>query len=322
MQRGLAAAIFVSWAGAACAAANLPLETLPANARWVLHLDAQALRRSPLGDDVLAALARSPADSDLRAFRETTGVDICREVHVLTVCGAGSLEQGGVVYLNGRWELPRLSAALTASGATVTRYGTRTLLTWPNPGGGEGFEHETACLVSSNLVLLGNREASMRQALDALDGRAPSLATAPRFRRALGMDTNALLRVLAVDLREVLSGSPEMDRLPVGESLRLAVSLAGGSVELKAVLKTDSPAAAQQVQQGLFGLQALLSFEGLKLPAAGKVAQAARVGVNGQDVNLLIQVPQETVRELLAGTENHGGKKARKTVREPPGSAM
>lgn len=316
----LATVALLSGVGAARAAAPLPLETLPANARWVLHLDAQSLRQSPLGSEILAALTRSPADSDVRAFQGTTGVDLCRDVHVLTACGAGSLEQGGVVYLRGRWELPKLAAALTASGATITRHGAHTLLTWTSPGGSEGDEHETACLVSSNLVLLGNQEAAMRQALDTLDGRAPSLATAPRFRRALGMDTNALLRVLAVDLREIVAGNPEMAHLPVGESLRLAVSIAGDTAELKAVLKTDSAAAAQQLQQALFGLQALLALEGLKIPAAGKVAQAARIGVNGQDVNLLIQVPLETVRQLLAETGTHNGKKAPKGARKPSGN--
>ena len=294
-------AILLAATAAACAgvsaAASLQLEMLPANARWVVHLDAKALRDSPPGKELLMALAGSPQEADLRAFEAMAGCDVRRDMTTLTACGAGNAEQGGVACLHGNWNLQRMSACLAGTHLfTAASCGRHATL---NSTDTNGIEHSCICLVSSNLVLLANRETAMRQTLDALDGKVPTLATVPRFRRMAAMDTNAFLRVLALDWKEIAAGNLLAAAVPAGNSLRLALSAAGQDVCAKAVIQAGTPEAAQQMQQTLVGLQAVLVLQGLKNPDIGKMAQSARIDVNGQDVSMHLTAPFDTVKRLF-----------------------
>lgn len=313
-MKWFSAALPLAFACALCAglgaAAGLPLETLPANAKWVLHLDVKALRDAPMGREILAALAGSPQEAGLKAFEETTGVDVRRDVSAITVCGAGGEEQGGVVYLSGNWNLQKLSAILAGNDRFVSlTYRNHALLSWNEAGTSKGSARQNACLVSTNLVLLGNREAALKQALDALDGRTAALSTVPRFRRLAPLDADAFLRLIATDLKDIVADNPQAAALPSADSLRLALSSEGRVARLKAVLKAATPEAAQQLQQALVGLQAVLMLQGLKNPDLGQLAQSARIAINGPDVSVQLTAPLETVTRLLfsqkAGTSRH-----------------
>ena len=280
----LAVAIAACCANRVVAAASLPLESLPANARWVLHLDVKTLRDSPLGKGLLAALAGTPQEADLKVFEAAFACDIRRDLAAITVCGAGGEAQGGVAYLYGNWDLRKLPALLAGNPPlAAASAGRHTILRWGDAPVADGSEPPSVCLVSSNLVLLANRETAMRQALAALDGRAPTLAAAPRFRRMATMDTNAFLRVMAVDLKEIVDDRLLAAALSSGESLRLAVSSEGAEVHAKAVLREATPAAALEAQQTLIGLQAVMMLQGLKNPDIGKVAKSAHIEVSGSD---------------------------------------
>ena len=321
MTKNILALLFAA-AVAVCAradAAGLPLETLPANARWALHLDVKALRDAPLGKEILASLTNTPAEAELRNFETTFAVDIRRDVSSVTACGAGSAEQGGVVYLRGNWNLRKLSAVLADNNQlTSAPYGRHTLLSWHDAKAAEGFERENVCLVSSNLVLLGNRETAMKQALDALDGKAPVLATVPRFRRMAALDTNAFLRVIALDLKDIVADNPQAATLPAADSLRLALSSEGQAVRLKAVIRTLSPEAALQLHQSLIGLQTIGILQVMKIPALGQVAQAARIGVNDLDVSVVVTVPVDAVKHLLLQPKAHKATRAPAEPAQPP----
>jgi hypothetical protein len=287
-------------AGAA-AAAGLPLETLPASARWMLHLDAAALRDSPLGREILAAIPGTPAEAELNSFAAMTGCNVRSDLAAISACGSGGAEQGVVIYLRGSWAPRKIQAALAAnSPVTTTAHGRHTILNCTDAAAPEGFARQSFCLASSNLVLLANREAALRQALDALDGSAPALSGVPRFRRLAAMDTNTILRVIATNLQELVAGSPQAAALPAADSVQLALNMEGAVVRLKAVVKTRTPEAARQMQQVLLGFQVVLMLQGGKKPEIAKIAKAARVDVSGQDVTVILHAPPEVVRKLLA----------------------
>ena len=283
-----------------CAAGTLPLVMLPANAKWVLQLDAQALCASSAGQALFTALAESPQGAQLKAFETTCTCDLKRDLIAMTACGAGGEAQGGVVYLRGRWNLQKLLAGLAASHPyTSSLRGTHKIFSWKELQSSTRKDGTHICLLSSNLVLLSNHEAALGEALDTLDGKTPSLATVPAFRRMAALDTNAFLRVVAVDLKQILADVPQAAALPAAESLRLGLQSEGDGVLLRGVLKTFSPDAAQQLQMQLVGLQALAMFQGAKNPEVAKLANSARASVNGQEVSLVVTAPVATLQHLL-----------------------
>ncbi len=286
-------------AGAA-AAAGLPLETLPSSARWMLHLDAAALRDSPLGREILAAIPGTPAEAQLNSFAAMAGCDVRRDLAAISACGSGGADQGVVIYLRGSWDLRKIQAALAAnSPVTTAAHGRHTILHCTDAAAPEGFTRQSYCLASSNLVLLANREATLRLALDALDGNAPALSSVPRFRRMAAMDTNTILRVMATNLQEMLAGNPQAAALPAADSFQLALNMEGAAVRLKAVVQTRTPEAARQLQQMLLGFQIVMRLQGGKKPEIAKIAQAARVDVSGQAVTVILHAPPDVVRKLL-----------------------
>ena len=297
----LLAAAVAGCCAAAGAAASLPLETLPANTRWVLHLDVQALRDSPSGKGLLASLAGAPEEAEFNALVAAYAGDFLRELAAVTICGAGDAEQGCVVYLRGNWDLRKLSAVLADHHAVATAaYGRHAIMSWGDAKAARNAEHPSVCLLSANLVLLANRETALRQALDALDGKAPTLAGEPRFRRLAVLDTNAFLRVVAVDLPAIAAGEPlTAAALSGGDSLRLAVGLNVQEARAKAVIQASTPDGALQMQRALVGIQAVMLLEGLKNPDVGKIARSARIDVSGQEVSVVLTAPFEAVKRLL-----------------------
>ena len=304
----LLVATIAGFAGVAAAAGTLPLETLPANAKWVLHLDAKALHDSSLGKELLAALPGTPADTSLKAFDATFACDIRCDLTAVTICGSGTVTQGGLVYLRGNWNLRKLSAGLTASHQpTTAAYGRHAILSWVDAKPAEGFVCSIACLVSSNLVLLAKHETTLRQALDTLDGKAPALATVPRFWQLAAMDTNAVLRVVAMDPKELLADLPQAAMLPAADSLRLALQADAQGAHLRGIIQTPNPEAASQMQMELVGLQTVLLMQGLKDPAIATVAQSARIHVTGQEVSVVLSAPLDALKRLVFGQKHGAG---------------
>jgi len=305
--------------GAGQAAAGLPLEMLPATSRWVLHLDVQALGATPVGKEILAALTDSSAETDLQAAEATLGLVLRRDIVCATVCGAGNAEQGGVLYLRGSWDATRLDRTLAAnSGFSRTAYGRHALLSWrlsPTASGKPGGR-QNACLAATDLLLLASRPADLQQALDTLDGKTPALATVSQFRRQASLlDTNACLRLVARDVKDLFGDEPEMAALPATESMRLALAPEGAGASVRAVAKMASAEGAQQMQGMLTGLQTMLVLRGMQDPVIGRLAQSAHIDLDGQNVILSFSIPAEAVSHLIVPRKKVPAATAR--VRDP-----
>ena len=287
-------------------AGRLPLETLPAGAKWVVQLDVKALSSTPAGQELFATLADPPQESELRKLETALGCDIRQDLTAVAACGFGGAAQGGVFYLRGRWNLPKLSAWLADTHPVATqRHGRHAIMNWSDAGAPKEWEHISVCLVSSNLVLLSNREAALEQGLDVLDGQAPSLATVPRFQRMAAMDTNVFLRAVAVDLKEILADLPAVAMLPAAESLQAVLQSDGQGVRLKGVIRASSKEEALQLQMTLAGIQAVTMWQGGKNPLAATLARSARISINEQDVHVELTASGDTLKRLLT-PQKHG----------------
>jgi len=293
-------AAVIAFCASSAAAASLPLEMLPASTRWVLHLDMQALRESMPGKDPFAVLAGTPQETVLRTFEKEFSCDVRRDLSSATVCGSGGRAQGCVVYLRGRWDFQKLSRACAGNPAFATAsYGRHALLSWSKARVADGADRANVCLVSSSLVLLATRETTLRWALDALDGKTPTLAMEPRFRQMAAMDAHSAVRMVAVDLKEIVAEIPMVATFPVGDTLRAALSADGQNLHLNAVLTARTSEEAQQMHQALVGMQAVMMFQGFKKPEVAAMAQSAHVSVDGDNVYLALSARVDTLKCLV-----------------------
>ena len=90
MKRLLAfAAIVLIWgAGGICRAGTLDPGTVAADAKWLVHLDFDALRESKVAQHAREAILTRPRVKEILAkVQEATGMDLEKDLHGLTAYG-------------------------------------------------------------------------------------------------------------------------------------------------------------------------------------------------------------------------------------------
>lgn len=312
------AAAFTACVTLACAAAGegLSFAALPANTKWVLHLDAKTLLASPLGQEILASLPGTPGEAKLMAFEALTSIDVRHDLLAVTVCGAGDASRGGVAYLRGHWNLPKLSTIAAGADQYAEKMHNRhTIMSW-NEQKTDQPKRQYACLVSTNLVLFSDHEANLDVALDVLDGQSARLSDSPRLKLFDQPAGHPFLWLAAVDVKDLVANNPQAAVLQQANSISVLATADAQGVQVAGTLKADNAEAAQQVQQVLQGFQSLALLQGGKNPDFATIAQTTAITVEGQAVHVAMTVPLDLVRRLMARKHGAG---ARATPPAPAG---
>ena len=125
LRSSLAAALLLLPAAGALAVRRTedPLALVPAGAATVGVMRWNELRQTPLGAKVFADLDHISGDDDAARFLEETGLtpreDIDTVIVAMSPAGRSGETDSGIVLLEGRFDLARIEAALTARGATL-----------------------------------------------------------------------------------------------------------------------------------------------------------------------------------------------------------
>lgn len=286
---------------ATCAAAGGPaLETLPTNAQWVAHLNLQALTETSPGKTLLANATSFRPFQKLKAFTATFGNEIPVNLTAVTACGTGRFSQGGVAYLHGSWDLRKLSAQLAGSTpSTTSQHGRHTILSWHDATAPKGYESTSICLLSSDLILLANQPILLLQALDAVDGKVPSLATMPWVRRLTPADANAIFSAFAANPAERLADVPFAAALPAINTLELTLLADQQEARLQGIAQAPSLEAAQQLQLSLTALKTVALLQSLQNPDLAAITRSAHIHTTGHEVRITLSAPFATLQNLL-----------------------
>lgn len=285
----------------ASAGPNPPAEFLPAASKWVLHLDMTTAHGTGLYREMLPLLASLPAPALGSHLHAVLSSDLARDVTAVTACGTGGPQQGGVAYLRGRWNADGVRAmAGGKSPAKSARVGRYTVVSWGDPRDPAGVARFHACMVSTNLALLADRERALLQALDVLDGRETPLAPASRLGRLGQQARNRYwARLAAVDGGSLASVDRTGGILGQVDTLWAGIGSTASGVRIDAALKTLTPEAAAQVQQMLAGSQGVLMLKGLRDPDLAMMAQAMVIQCEGRTVSASLALPAEVAKRLL-----------------------
>lgn len=135
-----------------------PIALVPADAATVGVLHWNELKKTPLGERVLADLDHVSGDDDAVRFFHETGLTPSEDIDTIVVAmapsGSGKSESGLVMF-EGRFDLARISKALVSRGATLRSSATGDFYLLPNRGGDEG----AVALVNKNLIVCGGQDA-------------------------------------------------------------------------------------------------------------------------------------------------------------------
>jgi hypothetical protein len=135
-----------------------PIALVPADAATVAVLHWNELKKTPLGERVIANMEHVSGDDDARRFFQETGMTPAEDIDTVVVAMAPSgsgRSDSGLVLFEGRFDLTRIANALTSRGASLQKSAAGELYRLPGHGGEDG----AVALVNRNLLVCGNEAA-------------------------------------------------------------------------------------------------------------------------------------------------------------------
>lgn len=256
-----------------------------ADAKWVVHLDADALRASPTARQFGGLwLSSKSAQDGLQRLRETIGLDPVKDLHALTFYGDQLKEHRGVAIVRSERDQPRLTAFLAKQPDYATdQYKSHQLHTWTRRRG-DREQTLIGCFYGSDLLLFGEHAGDLQAALDVLDGERPAL---DRGDLPLGAEAppGTILLIRAADLAnaELPFKSPV---IRLSELLGIAIGERGGKTFVDARLVTKSEQNAADMRDVAVGLVAMARLYRDSDEDALKILHAVEVATEGRTVVL------------------------------------
>lgn len=286
------------------AAAPFDARTVSADARWVLHLDADGLRQTALWHHVRERIQQEDLEAKINAWTNLLGIDPRTDVHGLTLYGPDSEEENSIVLLNTDYDRRVLMDALkTNERYTSKQVEGRTLYRFrdDNKSTPEKDKLLWGHFYNTNTLLIGHKPATVVHAAAVLDGKTPSL-TNGRAPDWLGKPAGAAFFAASADLVALKALKGEAAFLQCAAGLSLSLGETQRELQLHASVLGQSEEAAKkmlQVGQGLIALATMSDDKDAAHRPFLKFAQEIRLERLGNRVVLSAACPVEEVIEAL-----------------------
>jgi len=280
--------------GAAVSVAAGPVQRnqVSADAKWMLHLDADAFRSTVLGGQFMTDVLdrkSAKAKEDLKA-----GLDFeldWRQIHSITAYGNQHSQHGdpkGILVIQTDMLVqPALERAIAKNIPNLRV---------------ERVEYSPAPLYQLNgdpwvafqpggLVILSKARESVEKALAVLSGERANLTSTASFEGYPAAPFTFFMLGVAEGLGQDANLPPNAAVLKKAEGGRLVIGEKGDRLAVNLDVKTASPDVAQQIQQVLQGLLALGALSADQKPDLAALVQGASVTQNGAMVSVGVELP-------------------------------
>ncbi|QDT73287.1 hypothetical protein [Lacipirellula limnantheis] len=284
-------------------AAPLNLAHVAANAKWVAHLDLDAVRASTVVQRAWekGTTKHPEAKNRLATVSAMLGMDPTKDIHGITFYGAGYGKAAGVMIIAGEMNSERLlGLAKVIPGRETTKQGDRELHSWR-----KGAKTVAAIFQSEKLLIIGASADDVGAALQVIDGDAESIAADGPLGGNIPPGTTFLLRA------DGIAGAKLPCRAPVVkliDSLRMVTGESEGTSFFRARLEMTNRDATELGLQAVKGWQAqgnLLCPDEL----GRKFINALRPTAEGETLTLLWNAPADDVWNALQNLEKAIGQK-------------
>jgi hypothetical protein len=235
-------------------AAPFESKNIAADAKWVVHVDVDAVRESSVVQKAFETcpLLKNDSGKHFDMIRDKIGVDLRTDLHGITVYGPDTDKTHGVaiVFATVNKKL-LLEKAAKATDHKVTKHGEVEIHSWTQKCGSQTHPAAGAFYKDDVLVFAGSVQG-VAAAIDVLDGKSPGITDA---KSVLGghvyAGSTVLVRSIAI---------PAKTRCPIlkqAESFRIALGEHDGKSFYRAIIHMKSPEAAEQVKSINEGFKAL-----------------------------------------------------------------
>ena len=281
-------------------AAPLRSKDVAADAKWVVHVDFDAMRDSKLGEVFREkCLANEDAQRKIKQFQEDTGVDPTRDMHSVTLYDTKFVEHSGVAIVRaGHIDAKKLLAKLKENhpDRKAEAHGDVTVYTWTE-GKGKKHEHQVSGAILGREAVLFSRDAKqLMAALDVLAGKSASISAESPLSEVPPRGTFILVRGVGMDKEKTPFHAAVIRR---SKQLSLAFGQRGSDVFAQGLLMAPSADSAAQVRDVVEGFRALAQLRFGEHDQRGELLRAAKVAVAGSTVVLEWQANGEEVAKVM-----------------------
>ncbi len=291
---------------------------IAADARWVIHLDLEALLATTVGQ----TLARESLDphlakptADLKRFLD---FDFdWRRIRSISVYGA---EFGGPPQLRGVMLVDTdmdIAAGFEAALRKQAEWGRAADgdLQRLDADGYPLYAVKEVLYVSAQPgapVVLGQTRRTTLRAREVLVGGAPNLNTAPGFLAFIQGCSPGFLVAAAEGFRDQIPVPPQAQVLKMTEALRLTLEEADNRLHAHLALNAQSAEVAQQIHHVVQGMLALVALTQAQNEELQTLARGLQVALDGRQINLRLSLPADLVAGKI--TEGERQKRARQST--------
>jgi hypothetical protein len=252
---------------AARAALGEPLagSSLPADTRWVIHVDVDGARQAkPLWEAArgrLGDLPRAALRSRAAVLERITGMKIPEELLDVTLHSATYDEGGVCLRIHGKMDAGQVAAFLkTSKDFKQVSYGSHTIMQWREK---ERDRLMSLAFARPDLAVQSASLDAIEKTLDTLDGKAPGLpANSPLAPAGTDNGGKTLVWLAAQGLHELPAGQVESPVLTQMEAASLGVRWANDQVVSDLRVTARSEPAAQQLKALAEGIKAFVELSG------------------------------------------------------------
>lgn len=296
--RWAALAMVVGLAPAVCAE-PLDVKRVSADAKWLVHVDVDAMKAGKVPKTVGRLWLQLPSVAEkLNQVKGALGLEPLKDLHGITVFGRQYAEAGSVVVLHADVDRERLTTFLRwRPGYRAESYGNHELIAWTEKEGKKDEHTVTGCFHGPTVIAFGRDAAEVKNALDVLDGTSAGLAEGHAL-FAAETPAGTMIQARAVDLADV--ELPFKSPL-VRKSRVLLLTLGEHDDEAFAVARvvTESAEVAGQLQAVVEGFLAMAELQFDSDQLVTKLLQAVQVSIDEKTVIVRFRAQVDDVSKLI-----------------------
>ncbi len=270
----------------------LELKQVAADAKWLVHVDVDAMRESIVVQKAYCKCMEMHKDAQKHfdKVKEMLGLDLKKDLHGITVYGKDLDRHHGVLIVHADVnQTLLLEKAQKAPDHKVAKYGSYEIHSWTHK---HGKESHTAFGVffKPNVLVFSGCETAIHGALDVLDGKSPGVtdAKSPLAGR-LAPGASLIVRASAI--------GPQV-KCPIlkdADSFRLTVGENKGESFYRARLTMKSSENADQLKSVVEGFKAMVGLTRGSDALAMKLVGAIKVTTQDKSVRIAWNAPAEDV---------------------------
>jgi len=292
---GIGAAIALGVAATAMAG-PLDLKQVSAGAKWVGHVDVDAMRSSIFVQRAYEkAIGSWPGTGRrLGSLADNLGMDLSRDLHGLTAYGMKIGRPEGVLIVDANVDQSLLlEKAAKAPDHKKSTYGSYELHSWTEA---KGKKHEHAMVgtfYKPALMVFAPTVDEIKAALDVLDGKSPALAGKPSpMAAASPAGTMLLVRAIGLADAKLPTKSPLATQ---SETLSIAIGEQDARLSAEGKLVTKSKETAEKVKAIVDGARSMAELQHASDTDAAKVIKMFKVTMADKTVKVEFGGPVDDV---------------------------